>query len=269
MGVNIYDLEIAHSAEGDRGVLVLVVDAAATDRVRDALHAAAASAARSGGSARDGSFVAGRRRRGVHGRLRVPGDKSISHRALLLAARAEGRSRLRGLSTGDDVRPHPARPSAASAPTCRRRPAGEVVVDGGAGRLGEPDGLIDVGNSGTAIRLLAGWAAASTGSPCSPVTRRSPAGPWTGWPSPCGPMGAASTAARAAGCRRWSSGAAPCRASTTACPCRAPRSKGPSCSPASPPTGETTVREAVPTRAHTEELLRAVRRRHRRRGRER
>jgi prephenate dehydrogenase len=38
MGINIYDLEIAHSAEGDRGVLVLVVDAAASDRVRDALH---------------------------------------------------------------------------------------------------------------------------------------------------------------------------------------------------------------------------------------
>jgi prephenate dehydrogenase len=38
MGINIYDLEIAHSAEGDRGVLVLVIDAAATDRVRHALH---------------------------------------------------------------------------------------------------------------------------------------------------------------------------------------------------------------------------------------
>ncbi len=38
MAVNIYDLEIAHSAEGDRGVLVLVVDATTTDRVRDALH---------------------------------------------------------------------------------------------------------------------------------------------------------------------------------------------------------------------------------------
>jgi prephenate dehydrogenase len=38
MGINIYDLEIAHSAEGDRGVLVLVVDAAATDRIRDALR---------------------------------------------------------------------------------------------------------------------------------------------------------------------------------------------------------------------------------------
>jgi prephenate dehydrogenase len=38
IGVNIYDLEIAHSAEGDRGVLVLVVDAAATEQVRDHLH---------------------------------------------------------------------------------------------------------------------------------------------------------------------------------------------------------------------------------------
>lgn len=38
MGINIYDLEIAHSAEGDRGVLVLVVDSTAADRVRDALH---------------------------------------------------------------------------------------------------------------------------------------------------------------------------------------------------------------------------------------
>jgi len=38
MGINIYDLEIAHSAEGEKGVLVLVVDATATDRVRAALH---------------------------------------------------------------------------------------------------------------------------------------------------------------------------------------------------------------------------------------
>jgi hypothetical protein len=38
MGINIYDLEIAHSAEGERGVLVLVVDAAAADTGRDALH---------------------------------------------------------------------------------------------------------------------------------------------------------------------------------------------------------------------------------------
>ena len=42
--------------------------------------------------------------RAFRGRLRAPGDKSISHRALLIAARAEGRSRVRGLSNGDDVR---------------------------------------------------------------------------------------------------------------------------------------------------------------------
>ncbi|HVM01241.1 MAG TPA: hypothetical protein VM263_01120, partial [Acidimicrobiales bacterium] len=41
--------------------------------------------------------------RALRGRLRVPGDKSISHRALLLAALAEGTSHLSGLSGGDDV----------------------------------------------------------------------------------------------------------------------------------------------------------------------
>jgi 3-phosphoshikimate 1-carboxyvinyltransferase len=89
----------------------------------------------------------------LRGRIRVPGDKSISHRALLLAARAEGTSVVRGLSTGDDV--------------VRTRLAiysmgadldGERIT-GGVGRLHEPDGIIDVGNSGTAIRLLAGFVA--------------------------------------------------------------------------------------------------------------
>jgi 3-phosphoshikimate 1-carboxyvinyltransferase len=99
---------------------------------------------------------------GVHGRIRVPGDKSISHRALLLAARAEGGSRLTGLSQGLDV-------------VCTRRavaafgagvsvdPDGSVVVEGGARRLHEPQAVIDVGNSGTGIRLLAGWAAGIDG----------------------------------------------------------------------------------------------------------
>jgi 3-phosphoshikimate 1-carboxyvinyltransferase len=89
----------------------------------------------------------------LRGRIRVPGDKSISHRALLLAARAEGTSVVRGLSSGDDV--------------VRTRLAiysmgadldGERIT-GGVGRLHEPDGIIDVGNSGTAIRLLAGFVA--------------------------------------------------------------------------------------------------------------
>ncbi|MEY2475282.1 MAG: 3-phosphoshikimate 1-carboxyvinyltransferase [Actinomycetota bacterium] len=91
--------------------------------------------------------------RPLRGRLRVPGDKSISHRALLLAARAEGTSAVRGLSTGDDV--------------VRTRVAVEAMgaavdgerITGGVERLHAPADVIDVGNSGTGIRLLAGYCA--------------------------------------------------------------------------------------------------------------
>lgn len=91
--------------------------------------------------------------RPVRGRLRVPGDKSISHRALLLAARAEGTSTIRGLSNGDDV-----------ARSCAAIQAFGAAVDGdlvtgGVDRLHEPAAAIDVGNSGTTIRLLTGFCA--------------------------------------------------------------------------------------------------------------
>jgi len=86
----------------------------------------------------------------LRGRLRVPGDKSISHRALLLAALAEGRSRITGLSKGDDVACTEVAVQAMGADI-----DGDVVV-GGRSRLGEPAHVIDVGNSGTGIRLLAG-----------------------------------------------------------------------------------------------------------------
>lgn len=98
--------------------------------------------------------VEGRPPGGLRGRIRVPGDKSISHRALLLAARAEGTSVVRGLADGDDVR----RTAAAV------RALGAVVegerVTGGTTVLREAEHVLDVGNSGTAIRLLAGWSAA-------------------------------------------------------------------------------------------------------------
>jgi len=115
------------------------------------------------------------------GRVRVPGDKSISHRALLLAARAEGVSVLRGLSDGDDVRRTAVAMTEVGAgvellpdaeaeigtggdavPPGRLPPPGlaTVRVVGGSSRLHEPAAPVDVGNSGTAIRLLAGWVAA-------------------------------------------------------------------------------------------------------------
>jgi 3-phosphoshikimate 1-carboxyvinyltransferase len=93
------------------------------------------------------------------GRLQVPGDKSISHRALILGALGAGTSRITGLSDGADVR-HTLAAVRALGADVRVDEAG-VWVSGG--RLTEPDGVIDVGNSGTGIRLLAGVAAAIDG----------------------------------------------------------------------------------------------------------
>ena len=94
----------------------------------------------------------------LRGRVQVPGDKSISHRALLLAAHAEGRSRLTGLSDGDDVARTAAAVGALGAEVDGRAP-GTVEVTGGRARLHEPASVIDVGNSATGMRLLAGFVA--------------------------------------------------------------------------------------------------------------
>jgi len=88
--------------------------------------------------------------RPLRGRVTVPGDKSISHRALILAALAEGTSVVRGLSDGDDV----ARTRAALA-AMGASFDGEKIT-GGRSRLHEPADVLDMGNSGTGIRLLAG-----------------------------------------------------------------------------------------------------------------
>lgn len=95
--------------------------------------------------------------RPLRGRIRVPGDKSISHRALVLGSLARGRSVVRGLSPGGDV--------GATAVAVRslgarvgRGGSGEVTVTGG--RLREPAAALEVGNSGTAARLLAGLVSA-------------------------------------------------------------------------------------------------------------
>ena len=95
--------------------------------------------------------------RPLTGRVRVPGDKSISHRAVLLAAMATGRSELGGLSDGLDVRRTLDAVIECGAEVARR--AGRVTIDGGPRRLHESLSVIDVGNSGTSIRLLAGWSA--------------------------------------------------------------------------------------------------------------
>lgn len=89
----------------------------------------------------------------LRGRIRVPGDKSISHRVLMLAGLAEGESRIEGLSRGDDVQ------RTAAAMTAMGAEVEEGRVVGGMSRLHEPEDVIDLGNSGTGMRLLAGLCA--------------------------------------------------------------------------------------------------------------
>lgn len=90
------------------------------------------------------------------GRVALPGCKGISHRALLLAAVADGRSTLRNLATGEDV----ARTRTALEAMeieCIDGDDGSVTVVGrGFDMISEPDHPIDCGNSGTTMRMLAG-----------------------------------------------------------------------------------------------------------------
>jgi 3-phosphoshikimate 1-carboxyvinyltransferase len=96
------------------------------------------------------------------GTLEVPGDKSISHRALLLAALGEGTSTIAGLSPGDDVVRTRMAVEALGAGVEDHGPT--VVVHGGRSRLQAPAHDLDLGNSGTGMRLLAGIAATLAGT---------------------------------------------------------------------------------------------------------
>ena len=93
------------------------------------------------------------------GTIRVPGDKSISHRALMLGALAIGRTEVTGLLEGEDVLATAAALNALGAQVARAED-GRWTIDGiGVGALPEPEDLLDLGNSGTAARLLLGMLA--------------------------------------------------------------------------------------------------------------
>jgi 3-phosphoshikimate 1-carboxyvinyltransferase len=93
----------------------------------------------------------------LSGTVKVPGDKSISHRSLILGAMASGRTTITGLLEGDDVLAT-AKAMQAFGAGVTRTGEGSWTVDGKGG-LGEPDDVIDCGNAGTGVRLIMGAAA--------------------------------------------------------------------------------------------------------------
>jgi 3-phosphoshikimate 1-carboxyvinyltransferase len=101
--------------------------------------------------------------RALGGKVRVPGDKSISHRALIMGALSVGETAITGLLEGDDVL-RTAECMRALGAKVERRPLGQTAARAamwhvwgrGIGGLVEPADILDMGNSGTGARLIAG-----------------------------------------------------------------------------------------------------------------
>jgi 3-phosphoshikimate 1-carboxyvinyltransferase len=191
----------------------------------------------------------------VAGELRVPGDKSIAHRALMLAAMAQGESRIDGLPEGEDV---------AATVACLRslavnieRTGGPARVHGGGWRsFSPPHGPLDCANSGTTMRLMLGilsgsWVSATLDGDAS-LRRR--------------PMARVVEPLRVMGARIQSrEGRAPLTVSGTRLQGRRHVLSVPSAQVKSAlllaglsASGPTSVVEPVATRDHTERLLRAM-----------
>jgi 3-phosphoshikimate 1-carboxyvinyltransferase len=198
----------------------------------------------------------------LRGELRLPGDKSISHRALMLALLAEGQSRIEGAGDGADVRSTASIVEILGAEVERRERDGRtvdyVVRSPGVDGLRRPPAPLDCGNSGTSLRLFAGILA---GQPMTTVLDGDES--LRGRPvariiEPLRRMGAQLQA------RRDDSlppvtvvGHTPLRAVDVVTPVPSAQVKSAVLLAGLRGDGVTTVREAVATRDHTERMLRA------------
>ncbi len=198
----------------------------------------------------------------LRGDLRLPGDKSISHRALMLAALAEGESGIEGAGDGADVRSTAGIVAALGASVDRVAADGRTVtyrvVSPGADGLRQPDEVLDCGNSGTSLRLMAGLLA---GLPMTATLdgdaslRRRPVARII---EPLRSMGAVLHALRNDSLPPLTVvGHTPLRAIDIATPVPSAQVKSAILLAGLRADGRTRVREAVATRDHTERMLRA------------
>lgn len=191
----------------------------------------------------------------LKGRIRVPGDKSISHRSIMLSALAVGESRISGLLEGEDVMATAAAMRAMGA-TIERIGDGEWRVHGvGAGSLLQPQAALEMGNSGTSTRLLMGLVASH------PITAS-----FTGDASlskrpmgrviePLSLMGADFTSSPGGTLPLMMRGASPAVPITYRLPVASAQVKSAVLLAGLNTPGITTVIEPVPTRDHSERML--------------
>jgi len=193
--------------------------------------------------------------RPLTGRIRVPGDKSISHRSLMFGALAVGRSRISGLLEGEDVLATAAALRAMGATIARD--GDDWIVDGvGVGGLLQPGQALDMGNSGTSTRLLMGLVAshgitaAFTGD--ASLSKR----PMNRVIDPLSTMGASFTPSPGGTLPLMMEGMQPAVPITYRLPVASAQVKSAVLLAGLNTPGITTVVEPVPTRDHTERMLR-------------
>lgn len=192
----------------------------------------------------------------LRGTIRVPGDKSISHRSIMLGALAVGETRVSGLLEGEDVLATAAAMRAMGA-SVERLGTGEWSVHGvGVGALLQPQVPLDMGNSGTSTRLLMGLVASHaitaqfigdaslSGRPMGRVIE------------PLSQMGAAFEASEGGRLPLTLRGAWPAVPITYRLPVASAQVKSAILLAGLNTAGITTVIEPVPTRDHSERMLR-------------
>ena len=185
----------------------------------------------------------------------MPGDKSISHRAIMLGALAVGETRVSGLLEGEDVLATAAAMRAMGA-AIERENSGEWVVHGvGVGGLLQPRTALDMGNSGTSTRLLMGLLAShpitATFTGDASLSKR----PMARVIEPLSLMGADLSASPGGTLPLMMHGASPCVPITYRLPVASAQVKSAVLLAALNTAGTTTVIEPVPTRDHSERML--------------
>jgi 3-phosphoshikimate 1-carboxyvinyltransferase len=208
------------------------------------------------------SVVEVRRAARLDGALRLPGDKSISHRALMLAMLAEGESTIRGAGDGADVRSTAGIVGALGAEVTRMPAAAGnvdyVVRSGGAASLHAPSDVLDCGNSGTSLRLFAGIVAGLPLRATLDGDTSLRGRPMARIIEPLRLMGASVEGSDGDSTPPLTvTGRSPLRAIDWSTPVPSAQVKSAVLLAGLRSDGVTTVREAVTTRDHTERMLRA------------
>ena len=191
----------------------------------------------------------------LRGRIRVPGDKSISHRAIMLSALAVGESRISGLLEGEDVLATAAAMRAMGAQV-ERLGDGEWRVHGvGVGSLLQPQAALDMGNSGTSTRLLMGLVASHPITACFTGDGSLSKRPMGRVIEPLSQMGADFTASPGDRLPLMLRGASPAVPIEYRLPVASAQVKSAVLLAGLNTPGITTVIEPVPTRDHSERML--------------